>query len=56
LELGAGRLPKRENQPAGAGVLTEASRNWTGAPRSPQRTWVEEDGAKPHDRFTRLSS
>jgi hypothetical protein len=23
--------------------LTEPSRNWTGAPRSPQRTWAEND-------------
>src|SRR5271156_2089142 len=25
--------------------------NWTGAPGSPQRTWAEENGAKPHNRF-----
>jgi HlyD family secretion protein len=24
---------------------------WTGAPRSPQRTWAEKDGAKPNERF-----
>src|SRR5271155_908958 len=24
---------------------------WTGAPGSPQRTWAEENGAKPHNRF-----
>jgi hypothetical protein len=23
----------------------------TGAPRSPKRTWAENDGAQPHDRF-----
>jgi multidrug efflux pump subunit AcrA (membrane-fusion protein) len=25
---------------------------WTGAPRSPQRTWAEEEGAKPDERFS----
>jgi HlyD family secretion protein len=28
---------------------------WTGAPGSPQRTWAEKDGAKPHDRFSCVS-
>jgi HlyD family secretion protein len=27
----------------------------TGAPRSPKRTWAENDGAKPHDRFSCVS-
>ncbi len=34
-------------RPGGVCALTEPSRNWTGAPRSPQRTWAEKDGAKP---------
>ena len=25
---------------------------WTGAPRSPERTWAENDGAKPNERFS----
>jgi HlyD family secretion protein len=28
---------------------------WTGAPRSPQRTWAEKDGPEPHDRFSYIS-
>ena len=27
-------------------------RRWMGAPGSPKRTWAENDGAQPHDRFT----
>ena len=34
------------------GIHTTSS-PWTGAPRSPKRTWAEEDGAKPHDCFSR---
>src|SRR5271163_1689920 len=30
-------------EPPRVGLLTELIRNWTGAPRSPQRTWAEND-------------
>jgi hypothetical protein len=36
--------PKRVRlNPAGVRLLTEPIKNWTGAPRSPQRTWAEND-------------
>ena len=33
-----------ELPPGGVCALAEPNRNWTGAPRSPQRTWAENDG------------
>ncbi len=33
----------RELNPAGVCALKEPDRNWTGAPRSPKRTWAEND-------------
>ncbi len=32
-------------------VIQATSNSWTGAPRSPERTWAEKDGAKPLRRF-----
>jgi hypothetical protein len=35
------RGPSERTQPAGASLLAEPLRNWTGAPGSPKRTWAE---------------
>jgi hypothetical protein len=37
-------------------LLAEANRNWTGAPRSPQRTWAENDGADPDFLYASLNT